>query len=236
MAKITVKCPVCEQHFDRNSPSIEAIKDKTRWYHMECYNEKVRQDAEKELAKEQAIRAKAEKIQKDLTYREAAQNKKIEDLDKAIEEKQQLRQKQKEEYIKTVQKKTEQLEKLKADTDSRRRLTDYVQSIFGDAANWPAVNNQIATFKRKHGLTEDDIYFTLKYFYEIRNGDKKKSNGGIGIVPYVHKEAMEYMANLAARRARIAKSAKPLTTEVRVVEGRISKESKKKEEIDLNDV
>ena len=34
------------------------------------------------------------------------------------------------------------------------------------------------------------------YFYEIKNGDKEKANGGIGIIPYVYKDAYNYFYNL----------------------------------------
>lgn len=40
--------------------------------------------------------------------------------------------------------------------------------------------------------TNKGIYFALKYFYEIKHGDWTKANGGIGIVPYVYNESMEY--------------------------------------------
>ena len=36
----------------------------------------------------------------------------------------------------------------------------------------------------------------LHYFYEIKGGDKSKANGGIGIIPYVYKDAYNYYYNL----------------------------------------
>lgn len=36
------------------------------------------------------------------------------------------------------------------------------------------------------------IYFALLYFYEIKKGNKDKSNGGIGIVPYIYEESRTY--------------------------------------------
>lgn len=33
---------------------------------------------------------------------------------------------------------------------------------------------------------------SLRYFYEIKHGDKTKANGGIGIIPYIYPEAAEY--------------------------------------------
>ena len=37
MAKAIVKCPYCEQSFDRNDPSIEWEKVGRRYAHKKCY-------------------------------------------------------------------------------------------------------------------------------------------------------------------------------------------------------
>jgi hypothetical protein len=47
-------------------------------------------------------------------------------------------------------------------------------------------------FLKENRFTNKGIYFTLKYFYEIKHNAWDKGNGGIGIVPYVYKEATEY--------------------------------------------
>lgn len=36
------------------------------------------------------------------------------------------------------------------------------------------------------------MHKSLKYFYEIKGNDIKKANGGIGIIPYVYKQAHDY--------------------------------------------
>ena len=43
-------------------------------------------------------------------------------------------------------------------------------------------------------MTAKGIYFTMRYFYDIRRGDPEKAQGGIGIVPNIYKEATEYWA------------------------------------------
>lgn len=40
--------------------------------------------------------------------------------------------------------------------------------------------------------TAKGLYFAILYFYEIKKGDKNKSNGGIGIIPYIYDEAIKY--------------------------------------------
>ena len=52
--------------------------------------------------------------------------------------------------------------------------------------------SQRKNFIQKNRFTNKGIYFTLKYFYEIKKGDWGKSHQGIGIVPYIYKEATEY--------------------------------------------
>ena len=33
---------------------------------------------------------------------------------------------------------------------------------------------------------------TLRYFYDVKKGDKEKANGGIGIIPFIYKDAENY--------------------------------------------
>lgn len=42
--------------------------------------------------------------------------------------------------------------------------------------------------------TNKGIYLSLKYFYEIQHNDWSKSNGGIGIIPFIYDDAAAYWA------------------------------------------
>lgn len=57
----------------------------------------------------------------------------------------------------------------------------------------------------KQGLTPKGIYFTLRYCYDIKGIDLRKSNGGIGIVPYMYKEATTYWAERFRRNDVVCK-------------------------------
>ena len=46
--------------------------------------------------------------------------------------------------------------------------------------------------KQNKDYSAKGLYFAILYFYEIKKGDKEKSNGGIGIIPYVYDEARKY--------------------------------------------
>ena len=50
------------------------------------------------------------------------------------------------------------------------------------------------------GMTPKGVVFALKYFYEVKHGDTKKADGGIGIVPSIYNEAIQYWINLENRK------------------------------------
>ena len=51
----------------------------------------------------------------------------------------------------------------------------------------------------KKRMTNKGIYFTLKYYYEILGNSWDKSQGGIGIVPYVYSDATQYWTERVAK-------------------------------------
>lgn len=53
------------------------------------------------------------------------------------------------------------------------------------------VEAQIKKFLKKK-MTMKGIFFSLKYFYGVRKGDKDKGHGGIGIVEYIYADAVKY--------------------------------------------
>jgi hypothetical protein len=44
----------------------------------------------------------------------------------------------------------------------------------------------------KQGMTNKGIFFALKYFYEINNGNWEKGHGTIGIIPYIYDDSKKY--------------------------------------------
>lgn len=57
--------------------------------------------------------------------------------------------------------------------------------------NYQLVETQRKNFINKK-CTNKGIYLSLRYFYDVKKGDKTRANGGIGIVPYVYEEAKKY--------------------------------------------
>lgn len=57
--------------------------------------------------------------------------------------------------------------------------------------NYIKFKTQWESFLKKN-MTSKGIYFVLRYFYDVQKGDVNKSQGGIGIVPFIYKEGTEY--------------------------------------------
>ena len=57
---------------------------------------------------------------------------------------------------------------------------------------YPKVKEQIQEYTQYIGLSFDDIAKVLVYWYDVKKSDPAKSGGGIGIVPHIYKEALEY--------------------------------------------
>lgn len=62
----------------------------------------------------------------------------------------------------------------------------------GDDFITPRVRKQINTYIEQYQYTYSGIRKALVYFYEIKGNSTEKANGGIGIVPYVYKDAFNY--------------------------------------------
>ncbi len=73
----------------------------------------------------------------------------------------------------------------------RKKLCDYVCELFSYKKPSVRIYQQMTSYHDK-GVSYSDMLLALKYFYEIKKGDINKSQGGIGIIPYVLEEAKEF--------------------------------------------
>ena len=71
-------------------------------------------------------------------------------------------------------------------------IYDFIKRDLKVEYNYFMCENQRLKYVQKNGFTNRGIYFTLKYFYEVKNGDWSKGHGGLGIIPYVYKDAAQY--------------------------------------------
>lgn len=89
----------------------------------------------------------------------------------------------------------QQLEEQREKTD-REKLEEYIKELFNISYIEPRVKGQIKKFMEEYNYTYSGMQKALYYHYEIKGGDKNKANGGIGIIPYVYKDAYNYHYNL----------------------------------------
>lgn len=76
------------------------------------------------------------------------------------------------------------------------KLEDYIQKLLGDDYNKARVNKQIKTFQEEYNYSLSGILKSLVYFFEVKGNSTEKANGGIGIVPFVYKDAYNYYYDL----------------------------------------
>ena len=76
------------------------------------------------------------------------------------------------------------------------KLKDYIKTLYGDNANWALINKQIKKFKEEDQYSYSGMLKSLIYFYEVKGNPKEKGNNGIGIIPYIYKDAYNYYYNL----------------------------------------
>lgn len=84
---------------------------------------------------------------------------------------------------------------IEKDEKDRNDLINYICKIYNYKGPGPVINKQIKTFHDELGYTYSGILKCLVYFYEVKKNDPKKATG-IGIVPYIWKDAENYYYNL----------------------------------------
>lgn len=78
-----------------------------------------------------------------------------------------------------------------------KNIFDFIQRDLKGECNYSRISQQMKQFKIKNkDWTYKGMYFALKYFYEIKKNDWNKSNGGVGILPYIYYEGTEYWREL----------------------------------------
>lgn len=68
--------------------------------------------------------------------------------------------------------------------------------------NYYLMRNQWEGFLKKK-MTAKGIYFAIYYGYEVKHLNAEKSNGGIGITPYIYQEAKDYYISKAENNEHI---------------------------------
>ena len=99
------------------------------------------------------------------------------------------------------EKEKKEKEEKKEDPDLTK-LKDYINQLFGKNANWAQIIRQIKIYTTENKYSYSGILKSLVYFYDIKANSIDKSNGAIGIVPFVYKDAYNYYYDLFLAQSR----------------------------------
>ena len=88
-----------------------------------------------------------------------------------------------------------QKEKSQEEKDLEQ-LEAYIMKLFNEPYVNARIRKQIKDYKNQYDYTYSGMLKTLIWFYEIKGNSIDKANGGIGIIPYVYKNACDYYYSL----------------------------------------
>ena len=93
-------------------------------------------------------------------------------------------------------------------------------NLLGEEFISPRVRKQISSYIETYNFTYSGMKKALVYFYEVKGNDKSKANGGIGIIPYVYRDAYNYYYSIwlanQKNEDKIVTNYKPVIREVRI--------------------
>ena len=110
-------------------------------------------------------------------------------------------------------------EKSQAEKD-KEDLEKYIMELLEEEYISPKVRKQLTAYVEQYNFTYSGMKKALIYFYEVKGNDKKKANGGIGIIPYCYRDAYNYYYSLwianQKNEGKVIIDYKPQTREVRI--------------------
>lgn len=110
--------------------------------------------------------------------------------------------------------------RLKQEEKDKIELEEYIMKLLGEEYISPRVRKQINTYREQYQYTYSGIKKALIYFFEIKGNSIERANGGIGIVPYVYKDAFNYYYSIweanQKNKNKITENYKPLEKIVKI--------------------
>lgn len=115
-------------------------------------------------------------------------------------------------------------------------IYDFLSRDLKVSYNYHLCEAQRKKFIKENKFTNKGIFFSLKYFYDIKNGDWKKSHQSIGIIPYIYQEACSYWVTQNRKTNGICDAIEKQMRQAKERETKIvyHKTAKKKAGIDLS--
>ena len=110
-----------------------------------------------------------------------------------------------------------------------KTIIDYFNIDLKISPNIGFIASQLKSLRKR--ASYEDIIMALRYGYEIKHLDKSKSNGGIGIIPYIIDDAQHYFERHEIEKMEFARKIKEqmenFANKERVVKIRRKKEKQK---------
>lgn len=100
--------------------------------------------------------------------------------------------------------------------------------------NYHLCKAQIEKFWKDNKINPKGIYFTLKYFYEVKHNSWEKGHGGLGIVPWVFDDAKQYWIEQERKKRGFLKELEVQSKERSVI--KITRKEKTRDKYNLDDI
>ena len=100
---------------------------------------------------------------------------------------------------------------------------DYTKNLFGEDYNYILTKKLAERYVKENNYTYSGMLKTLKWYYEKEGHSIEKSNGSIGIIPYIYKQALNYYYTLY--KAQLVNKEKDLSDFILSKERKITIES-----------
>ena len=121
----------------------------------------------------------------------------------------------------------------------KKSMLDYLTKDLRMSPNYSKIMKQWDSLIKK-GKTPKGIFISLKYYYEVMNGDTTKADGGIGIVPYIYDDAAKYWVDREKRETgileKIERQIREKNNQATVIVYQNTPKKKKKKEVSLEDI
>lgn len=69
---------------------------------------------------------------------------------------------------------------------------DYTKNLFGEDYNYLLTKKLAERYVKENNYSYSGMLKSLKWYYEKQGNSIDKSNGSIGIIPYIYKQAFDY--------------------------------------------
>lgn len=120
------------------------------------------------------------------------------------------------------------------DDDWVKMIFDFLARDLKVSYNYHLCMQQIENFWKKQRINPKGIYFSLKYFYEVKKHPWEKGHGGIGIVPYVFDEAKTYWIEQERKKCGFMKELESQAKERAII--KITRTERRREKYNLDEI